>query len=177
MVKKKKKNYVNPPTIDMELNFFSERRRGRKEKLIWGEKWRREKSCTKRQLKDCKSRWEETSQSCMDLLYWASHFSVAIDSHCLSQIAQLERKEPERKNHSVDASVTRKQLNSCDCRLYDFDFVSLLAGKKFITIHFLSYFYGFSAGRIKIWCRFNNIVEVRKKLCLCLRSRLVYSSS
>ncbi len=101
------------------LFLFSERR-GRKGKQIWGEKWRREISCTERRLKDCKSRWEETSRSRVDLLHWAGHFSVVIVSHRLSQIAQLERKEPVRKNHSVDSAVTGKQLNCCDRRLYVF---------------------------------------------------------
>ena len=57
----------------------------------------------------------------MDLLYSSRRLSVVIVSLCLSQIAQLEGKEPDRKNHSADASVTGKQLNhrrddaACDC--------------------------------------------------------------
>ncbi|KAI3375061.1 hypothetical protein L3Q82_021580, partial [Scortum barcoo] len=38
--------------------------------------------------------------------FTSCHFSVVIVSHCLSQIAQLERKEPVTNNHSVDSSVT-----------------------------------------------------------------------
>lgn len=93
---------------------FSERRRGRREK----QKCWREISCTERRLKDCKSRWEETSQSCMDLLYWACCVSVVIVSHCCSsQIAQLEGREAaaEGRNSSVDPSVTGKQLIHSNC--------------------------------------------------------------
>lgn len=86
----------------------SERRRGRKEKPIWGQKWRRERGCTKRQSKDCKSRWEDTSNVWTDLLDCACHFSVVIVPHCSSQIAQLEGKAPQRQNHSVDSPYTGK---------------------------------------------------------------------
>lgn len=49
-------NHICPPRFWLKL--FSERMRGRKEKRIWGEKWRSEISSTGRQLKDCKARWD-----------------------------------------------------------------------------------------------------------------------
>lgn len=79
----------------------------------------------------------------MDLFQSACRFSVVIVSLCLSQIAQLEGKEPDRKNHSTDASVTGKQLNhrrvdaACDCM----SFGLFAAGKKKVRKLLFKLFY------------------------------------
>ena len=73
----------------------------------------------------------------MDLFQSAWRFSVVIVSLCFSQIAQLEGKEPDRKNHSADASVTGKQLNHrrVDAPRDCMSFGLFTTGKNKVSMH------------------------------------------